>query len=200
MTISEKLKSLIRSAWDDGAPCLLATQGPNGPNISPKGSMVVFDDTHLAYWERSKRKAPTARGEGFSRLDAVEEWAEREGGEAMYGSGNQNNCLIFAIAYGLGVELSNADAAAVRRALVEHDLMGVGLEGFLPGYGRVADTIAELVLGMDESREGENAPNVRITIESALEDVDDVVTGEGGGVDVNLFHDGVHFWWLKRPE
>ena len=150
--------------------------------------------------KRSKRKAPTARGEGFSRLDAVEEWAEREGGEAMYGSGNQNNCLIFAIAYGLGVELSNADAAAVRRALVEHDLMGVGLEGFLPGYGRVADTIAELVLGMDESREGENAPNVRITIESALEDVDDVVTGEGGGVDVNLFHDGVHFWWLKRPE
>ena len=57
MTISEKLKSLIRSAWDDGAPCLLATQGPNGPNISPKGSMVVFDDTHLAYWERSKKQA-----------------------------------------------------------------------------------------------------------------------------------------------
>jgi hypothetical protein len=26
--------------------CLLATQGPNGPNISPKGSMVVFDDDH----------------------------------------------------------------------------------------------------------------------------------------------------------
>src|SRR5256885_6716168 len=57
MPISEKLRSLIRSAWDDGAPCLVATQGPNGPNISPKGSMVVFDDDHLAYWERSKRKA-----------------------------------------------------------------------------------------------------------------------------------------------
>src|SRR5436190_9406528 len=57
MPISEKLKALIRSAWDDGAPCLLATQGPNGPNISPKGSMVVFDDEHLAYWERSKKQA-----------------------------------------------------------------------------------------------------------------------------------------------
>jgi Pyridoxamine 5'-phosphate oxidase len=57
MPISEKLKALIRSAWDDGAPCLLATQGPNGPNISPKGSMVVFDDDHLAYWERSKKQA-----------------------------------------------------------------------------------------------------------------------------------------------
>ena len=57
MPISEKVKALIRSAWDDGAPCLLATQGPNGPNISPKGSMVVFDDNHLAYWERSKKQA-----------------------------------------------------------------------------------------------------------------------------------------------
>ncbi len=57
MPVSEKLKALIRSAWDDGAPCLLATQGPNGPNISPKGSMVVFDDDHLAYWERSRKQA-----------------------------------------------------------------------------------------------------------------------------------------------
>ncbi len=57
MPISEKLKKLIRSAWDDGAPCLVATQGPDGPNISPKGSMVVFDDNHLAYWERSKKQA-----------------------------------------------------------------------------------------------------------------------------------------------
>ena len=57
MPISEKIKALIRSARDDGAPCLVATQGPNGPNISPKGSMVVFDDDHLAYWERSKKQA-----------------------------------------------------------------------------------------------------------------------------------------------
>ena len=57
MPISQKLKELIKSAWDDGAPCLVATQGQNGPNISPKGSMVVFDDQHLAYWERSKKQA-----------------------------------------------------------------------------------------------------------------------------------------------
>jgi hypothetical protein len=55
--ISEKLRTLIKSAWDDGFPCLLATQGPNGPNISPKGSMVIYDDKHLAYWERSKKQA-----------------------------------------------------------------------------------------------------------------------------------------------
>ena len=34
MPISQKIKDLIYNAWTDGAPCLLATQGPNGPNIS----------------------------------------------------------------------------------------------------------------------------------------------------------------------
>ena len=57
MPISQKVRDLIRSAWEDGAPCLVATQGPEGPNISPKGSMVVYDDNHLAYWERSKKQA-----------------------------------------------------------------------------------------------------------------------------------------------
>jgi hypothetical protein len=57
MPISTKIRDLIRSAWDDGAPCLVATQGNDGPNISVKGSMVVYDDDHLAYWERSKKQA-----------------------------------------------------------------------------------------------------------------------------------------------
>ena len=57
MPISQKIRNLIDNAWTDGSPCLLATQGPDGPNISPKGSMLVFDDEHLAYWERSKRQA-----------------------------------------------------------------------------------------------------------------------------------------------
>jgi hypothetical protein len=57
MTISEKIRTLIDNAWDDGYPCMLATSGQDGPNISPKGSMLVFDDQHLAYWERSKKKA-----------------------------------------------------------------------------------------------------------------------------------------------
>jgi hypothetical protein len=57
MALSDTIKTLIRNAWDDGYPCLLATDGPAGPNISVKGSMVVYDDTHLAYWERSKRTA-----------------------------------------------------------------------------------------------------------------------------------------------
>ena len=57
MPISHKIRTLIDNAWTDGYPCLLATAGPDGPNISPKGSMLVFDDEHLAYWERSKKQA-----------------------------------------------------------------------------------------------------------------------------------------------
>ena len=47
MALSDTMKRLINNAWDDGYPCLLATSGPDGPNISPKGSMLVFDDHHL---------------------------------------------------------------------------------------------------------------------------------------------------------
>lgn len=57
MAISQQIKDLINNAWTDGYVCMLATVGPDGPNISPKGSMLVFDDKHLAYWERSKKKA-----------------------------------------------------------------------------------------------------------------------------------------------
>jgi hypothetical protein len=57
MPISQKIKDLIELAWADGHVCLLGTVGADGPNISAKGSMIFFDDDHLAYWERSKRKA-----------------------------------------------------------------------------------------------------------------------------------------------
>ncbi len=57
MALSQTIKNLIASAWEDGYPCLVGTAGADGPNISPKGSLIVFDDEHLAYWERSKRQA-----------------------------------------------------------------------------------------------------------------------------------------------
>ena len=55
MPLSATIKTLIRNAWDDGYPVLVATVGPEGPNITPKGSTIVYDDQHLAWWERSKR-------------------------------------------------------------------------------------------------------------------------------------------------
>ena len=55
MPLSDTIKTLIRNAWDDGYPCLVASVRPLGPNITPQGSMIVYDDAHLAWWERSKR-------------------------------------------------------------------------------------------------------------------------------------------------
>lgn len=57
MPLSQQIKTLINEAWTDGVPCLVATIGPEGPNLAPKGSMIVFDDQHLAWWERSKKGA-----------------------------------------------------------------------------------------------------------------------------------------------
>jgi len=57
MAFSQQVKDLIFNAHRDNCVCMLATIGENGPNISPKGSMIVLDDDHLAYWERSKRGA-----------------------------------------------------------------------------------------------------------------------------------------------
>jgi hypothetical protein len=57
MPISQKIRDFLHNAWADDHVCLVGTVGPDGPNISPKGSLIVFDDEHLAYWERSHRKA-----------------------------------------------------------------------------------------------------------------------------------------------
>ena len=57
MAFSETIRRLITNAWDDGYVCLLGTNGEQGPNVSPKGSMMIFDDQHLAYWERSRKQA-----------------------------------------------------------------------------------------------------------------------------------------------
>ena len=54
MAFSQQVKDLIFNAHRDNCVCMLATIGDDGPNISPKGSMIVLDDEHLAYWERSK--------------------------------------------------------------------------------------------------------------------------------------------------
>ena len=59
---------------------MLATTGADGPNISPKGSMLVFDDQHLAYWERSKKKALENPGDGQARRrDVLNFKAQRDG-------------------------------------------------------------------------------------------------------------------------
>jgi hypothetical protein len=52
------IPSLLREHIDSAFPdftCLIGTVQPNGfAQISPRGSIMVFDDEHLALWERGR--------------------------------------------------------------------------------------------------------------------------------------------------
>jgi general stress protein 26 len=53
----DQMHELINDALANGSPCILATAAADGePDIGYKGSMMVFDDESLAYWERTKRQ------------------------------------------------------------------------------------------------------------------------------------------------
>jgi uncharacterized pyridoxamine 5'-phosphate oxidase family protein len=62
--ITSEMEELVNSALNDGYPCILGTASLNGdPNLSFKGSMMVFSSNELAFWER-------ARKGGFAQLIA----------------------------------------------------------------------------------------------------------------------------------
>ena len=54
MPLPAAIAPLVASAWDDGYPLMLAVNGPDGPVMGPKGSMIVFDGDHLAFLERTR--------------------------------------------------------------------------------------------------------------------------------------------------
>jgi len=56
--LTDEMKELLGSALADRMACLVGTATKDGrPQISPKGSVMVFDKDTLAYWERSLRSA-----------------------------------------------------------------------------------------------------------------------------------------------
>ncbi len=58
ISITGELRDQLNRALDDGIPCLVGTASTDGqPQISLKGSVLVYDDETLAYWERAKRTA-----------------------------------------------------------------------------------------------------------------------------------------------
>jgi len=62
--ITDETRQLIDNAYAEGAPCILGTASGDGyPQISMKGSVLVFDRETLAYWERAKRSALEDVGE-----------------------------------------------------------------------------------------------------------------------------------------
>jgi hypothetical protein len=127
---------------------------------------------------------------------SVHAWAHRHGGIAMYGSGVRDNCLIYAIALSLGWNLTDDDAARIREELLSLNLVEVGREGFLPGYDRVINRIAEVVIQIanEKGKPIDATKGVRLTLESV--NFNRVEAGAETGVDVHIFHDGRHFWYL----
>lgn len=56
MKIPEDAKTVVDGAYNRHYPCTIATSSSDGvPNIGFKGSMIVYDEESLAYWERLKR-------------------------------------------------------------------------------------------------------------------------------------------------
>ena len=56
ISISDQMKDLVDNALANGSPCIIATVSADGePDIGYRGSMMVFDNDSLAYWERTKR-------------------------------------------------------------------------------------------------------------------------------------------------
>jgi predicted pyridoxine 5'-phosphate oxidase superfamily flavin-nucleotide-binding protein len=52
--LTQQMRDLIDPALAKGTPCLVATASKDGlPSIGYKGSVMVFDDESLAYWERT---------------------------------------------------------------------------------------------------------------------------------------------------
>jgi hypothetical protein len=49
-----KFAEAVNVAFEEGNPCVLVSCDKNGyPDIAFKGSMMIFDNDHLAWWERS---------------------------------------------------------------------------------------------------------------------------------------------------
>ena len=52
--LTDQMRQEIDTALAQGCPCVVATVSADGvPNVGYKGSVMVFDDTSLAYWERT---------------------------------------------------------------------------------------------------------------------------------------------------
>lgn len=57
IALTDQMREMVNNALANGCPCILATTSANGePDIGFKGSMMVFDDESLAYWERTRRQ------------------------------------------------------------------------------------------------------------------------------------------------
>jgi predicted pyridoxine 5'-phosphate oxidase superfamily flavin-nucleotide-binding protein len=58
ISITGEMRDILNNALADGVSCILGTASADGrPQISMKGSVAVYDEETLSYWERSLRSA-----------------------------------------------------------------------------------------------------------------------------------------------
>ena len=92
--LDDQMGQLLDTAMDDRCTCLLGTADKEGkPQISMKGSVMVFDRETLAYWERAKRSALENVGENpnvvvFYRNSALRITWRFHGRATVYESGD----------------------------------------------------------------------------------------------------------------
>ena len=55
--LTEEMTNAVNNALADKAPCILATASADGrPGVGYRGSLFVYDEKSLAYWERTFRR------------------------------------------------------------------------------------------------------------------------------------------------
>jgi len=63
IALTDEMTTALDNALVDRSPCLVATASAEGvPDVSYRGSVMVFDEERLAFWERAK-------GETLSNLE-----------------------------------------------------------------------------------------------------------------------------------
>lgn len=136
----------------------------------------------------------SSKGQGAAH--DVHSLAATLGGTAQYGDNNNDNCLIYGLAFAMRMpRFTKRKADQIRANIGQHGLIGVEQDGFLPGYGRVADRILQFLLA-DQLDRGAALPQVTVHIHSLLPGVASQSEGMGP-TRIDLIHDGVHFWWVK---
>ncbi len=81
VSIPKPLHEHINTAYPSGTPCLVATTLPNGyAQVSPRGSVMVFDDQHLAIWERGRGTVNASIQDGTKVTVFLRKPALRESG------------------------------------------------------------------------------------------------------------------------
>ena len=62
--LTDEMTAAVNSSLADRVRCVLATASKDGsPDLAIRGSMMIYDKEHLAYWERSRNESLANLGE-----------------------------------------------------------------------------------------------------------------------------------------